>query len=48
MIHKTISLKLNKETPIIILTTNTYFEKIEMLEVIGNQLNKSEEPLGIR
>jgi hypothetical protein len=48
MISKTIALKLSKETPKIILTTNTGFEKIEMLEVIGNQINKLDEPLGIR
>lgn len=48
MISKTIALKLCKETPKIILTTNTGFEKIEMLEVIGNQINKLDAPLGIR
>ena len=48
MISKTIELKLSKETPKIIITTNTGFEKIEMLEVIGNQINKLDEPLGIR
>jgi len=48
MISKTIELKLSKETPQIIITTNTGFEKIEMLEVIGNQINKLDEPLGIR
>ena len=48
MISKTIALKLSKETPKIILTTDTGFEKIEMLEVIGNQINKLNEPLGIR
>ena len=48
MISKTIELKLSKETPKIIITTNTGFEKIDMLEVIGNQINKLDEPLGIR
>lgn len=48
MISKTIALKLSKETPTIILTTNTGFEKIKMLEVIGNQINKLDAPLGIR
>ena len=48
MISKTIELKLSEETPKIIITTNTGFEKIEMLEVIGNQINKLDEPLGIR
>jgi hypothetical protein len=48
MISKTIELKLSKETPKIIITTNTGFEKIEMLVVIGNQINKLDEPLGIR
>jgi hypothetical protein len=48
MISKTIALKLSKETPKITLTTNTGFEKIEMLEVIGNQINKLDAPLGIR
>ena len=48
MISKTLHLKLCKETPIIILTTHTGFEKIELLEVIGNQINKLDGPLGIR
>lgn len=48
MICKTIALKLSKEKPKIILTTDTGFEKIDMLEVIGNQINKLDEPLGIR
>ena len=48
MISKPIELKLSKETPKIIITTDTGFEKIEMLEVIGNQINKEDEPLGIR
>ena len=48
MISKTIALKLSKETPKIILTTNAGFEKIDMLEVIGNQINKLDAPLGIR
>ena len=30
------------------LTSDTGFEKIEMLNVIGNQRNKLDEPLGIR
>jgi hypothetical protein len=48
MISKTITLKLSKESPKIILPSHNGFEKIEMLEVIGNQINKSDEPLGIR
>lgn len=48
MISKTIALKLSKETPKIILTTDTGFKKIEMLEVIGSQINKLDAPLGIR
>jgi len=37
-----------KETPRMILSSDTGFEKIELLEVIGNQINKLDEPLGIR
>ena len=48
MNSKTIYLKLSKETPKIILTSDTGFEKIEMLEVVGNQINKLDAPLGIR
>jgi hypothetical protein len=48
MISKTIEFKLNKETPKIIIASNTGFEKIEMIEVIGNQINKLDAPLGIR
>ena len=48
MISKTIQLQLSQASPKIILTTDTGFEKIEMLEVIGNQINKSDAPLGIR
>ena len=48
MISKTINLSLNQASPKIILRSDTGFEKIEMLEVIGNQINKSNEPLGIR
>jgi len=39
---------LSKETPRMILSSDTGFEKIELLEVIGNQINKLDEPLGIR
>jgi hypothetical protein len=39
---------LSKETPKMILTSDKGFEKIEMLEVIGNQINKSDGPFGIR
>jgi len=45
---KTTYLKLSKETPKIMLTSDIGFEKIEMLNVIGNQINKLDEPLGIR
>ena len=48
MISKTIHLQLSQTSPKIILRSDTGFEKIEMLEVIGNQINKSDEPLGIR
>ena len=48
MNRKTIYSKLSKETPKIILTSDTGFEKIEMLDVTGNQINKLDEPLGIR
>ncbi len=48
MNSKTIYLKLIKETPKIILSSDTGFEKIEMLDVTGNQINKLDEPLGIR
>jgi len=39
---------LSKETPRMILSSDTGFEKIELLEVIGNQINKSDGPFGIR
>ena len=48
MISKTIHLNLSQASPKIILRSDTGFEKIEMLEVIGNQINKLDEPLGIR
>ena len=48
MLRKIINLKLSKKTPKIIITTDTGFEKIEMLEVIANKINKLDEPLGIR
>ena len=48
MISKTINLNLSQASPKIILRSDIGFEKIEMLEVIGNQINKSDEPLGIR
>jgi hypothetical protein len=48
MISKTIQLQLSQASPKIILRSDTGFEKIEMLEVISNQINKSDEPLGIR
>ena len=48
MNSKTIYLYLSKETPKIILSSDTGFEKIEMLKVTGNQINKLDEPLGIR
>jgi hypothetical protein len=48
MFSKTIHLQLSQASPKIILSSDTGFEKIEMLEVIGNQINKSDEPLGKR
>ena len=40
--------KLNKQSPKIILASETGFAKIEMLEVVSNKLNNSNAPLGIR
>ncbi len=42
------SLSLSKDSPKIILTTDTGFLKINMLQVIGNKINKFGRPLGIR
>ena len=41
-------LKLNKQSPKIILGSDAGFAKIEMLEVVSNKLNNSNAPLGIR
>jgi hypothetical protein len=40
--------KLNQQSPKIILASDTGFAKIEMLQVISNKLNKTNDPLGIR